>query len=134
MYKHRHVTIYETLVAGIGKNRRIPLGISAGYAAYIKRIWFDVTGSSMIQGVSTNPENKGLISNDAVKKQNDILVYSADDDWRYWDLGDLPVLRDLMFMADITFGGTLDYGVHVIYELRKISELEECNLMVKELP
>ena len=134
MYKHRHIVIYEALVAGVGKNRRIPLGISAGYAAYLKRIWFDATGSSMIQGVSTNPEEKGVISDDDVKKGNDILVYSSDDDWRFWNLGDLPVLRDLLFMTDITFAGALDYGVHVIYELRKVSELIERNLMIKELP
>ena len=134
MYKHRHTVIYETLVAGVGKNRRIPLGISAGYAAHLKRIWFDVAGSSMLQAVSMNPENKGVISHDSIRGGNDILLYASDDDWRFWNLGDLPVLRDLLFMTDITVGGSLDYGVHVIYELRKVSELIERNLMIKELP
>ena len=134
MYQHRHIVIYEPLVAGVGINRRIPLGISAGYAAYLKRIWFDVAGTSMLQGVSMNPENEGVISDDNVRGRDDILLYASDDDWRFWDLGDLAVLRDLLFMTDITFAGTLDYGVHVIYELRKISKLAERNLMIKELP
>ena len=88
MYKHRHTVIYEALVAGVGKNRRIPLGISAGYAAHLKRIWFDVAGSSMLQAVSMNPENKGVISHDSIRGGNDILLYASDDDWRFWNLGD----------------------------------------------
>jgi hypothetical protein len=112
------------------------LGVSSGYAAFLKRIYFDMTGSSMIQGVSTNPDRPSadVISDDDVKKGNDILVYSADGIWRFWDLGDLVVLRDLLFMVDIVLGGALSYGVHIIYELRKISELEERALMVRELP
>lgn len=133
MMNHARTTVYEQITAGQGINRRIKLGLANGEAALIQAIYFDEVGTSMIQGVSTDPDKTGVISNDEVKKAKDVLVYTAQANYepKYFPPPGFPVVQDLLYMVDIVFTGSLDYGVHVLYFKKPISIIEELALLVK---